>query len=212
VKYYPAFLDLRERSCIIVGGGPVAERKTIALLEAGADVTVVSPDLTPKLRQLSSSGKISHNAKTFEEHDLTGAYLVVAATGSEDLNASIGRLCRKKHLLVNVAAPPDEGNFIVPSVVDRGQLLLAISTSGASPALARKIRSELEEQYGREYEEFLAKMTQLRHLLTEHVADEQTRRAVFQALVDSDVMDLIRQGKTHEADQRISQISGLRVR
>jgi precorrin-2 dehydrogenase/sirohydrochlorin ferrochelatase len=212
VKYYPVFLDLRDRSCVIAGGGPVAERKTIALLEAGADVTVVSPDLTPKLQQLSSSGKISHKAKPFEEHDLTGAYLVIAATSSEDLNAGIGSLCRKRHLLVNVAAPPDEGNFIVPSVVDRGPLLIAISTSGASPALARRIRSELEERYGREYEEFLAKMTQLRHLLMEHVADEQARRAVFQALVDSDVLDLMRQGRMHDADQRISQISGLRVR
>jgi len=212
MKYYPLFLDLRERSCVVVGGGPVAERKTIVLLEAGADVTVVSPDLTPKLRQLSSSGKISHKAKPFEEHDLIGAYLVIAATGSEDINAGVGRLCRKRHLLVNVAAPPDEGNFIVPSVVDRGALVIAVSTSGASPALARKIRSELEERYGREYEEFLAKMTQLRHLLLDQVPDEEGRRAVFQALADSEVLDLLRQGRAHEADQRISQIAGVRLK
>ncbi len=211
MKYYPVFLDLRERSCVVVGGGQVAERKTISLLEAGADVTVVSPDLTPKLRQLSSSGKITHRPKAYDEHDLTGAYLVIAATHSDDVNAAIGKICRKKHVLVNVAAPPNEGNFVVPSVVDRGALLIAVSTSGASPAMARKIRAELEERYGQEYEHFLAKMMQLRHLLIEHVPDEESRRAVFQALADSDVLDLMKQGRMHEADERISQLSGLRI-
>jgi len=212
MKYYPVFLDLRERSCVIVGGGQVAERKTLSLLEAGADVTVVSPGLSPKLKELSSAGKITHKAGLFEEHDLTGAYLAIAATDSADVNTAVGRLCRKKHVLVNVAAPPDEGNFIVPSVVDRGALVLAVSTSGASPAMSRKIRSELEERYGPEYEEFLEKMMQLRHLLMDHVPDEQARRKLFQALVDSEVLDLLRQGRTHEADQRISQITGLHMK
>lgn len=212
MKYYPVFLDLRERSCVIVGGGQVAERKTLSLLEAGADVTVVSLGLSPKLKELSASGKIAHKAGPFEEYDLTGAYLVIAATDSADINAAVGRLCRKKQVLVNVAAPPDEGNFIVPSVVDRGALVIAVSTSGASPAMARKIRSELEERYGPEYEEFLEKMKQLRHPLMDHVPDEPARRALFQALVDSDVLDLLRQGRTHEADQRISQITGLRMK
>jgi precorrin-2 dehydrogenase/sirohydrochlorin ferrochelatase len=212
MKYYPVFLDLRERCCVIVGGGEVAERKALSLLEAGADVTVVSPGLSLKLKELSSSGKITHQARPFGEHDLTGAYLVIAATDSAEVNTAVGRLCRKKHVLVNVAAPPDEGNFIVPSVVDRGALVIAVSTSGASPAMASKIRSELEERYGPEYEEFLEKMTQLRHLLMDHVPDEPGRRSLFQALVDSDVLDLLRRGRTHEADQRISQITGLRMK
>ncbi len=212
MKYYPVYLDLRERGCVVVGGGRVAERKTLSLLEAGADVTVVSPVLTPKLLALSQSGKITHKSKEFDEHDLTGAYLVIASTDSEELNRTIGRLGRKKHMLVNVAAPPEEGTFIVPSVVDRGELLIAISTSGTSPAMARKIRLELEERYGPAYEQFLEKMMQVRHLLMEQVTDESGRRALLQALVDSDVLDLMKQGRMHEADLRIADITGIRFK
>lgn len=210
MKYYPVYLDLRERPCVIVGGGQVAERKALSLLEAGADVTVVSPSLTPKLQELSLSGKIVHRSKKFEDQDLAGAHLVIAATDSREVNSSIGKLCRKMHVLVNVAAPPEESTFIVPSVVDRGELLIAISTCGSSPALSRKIRQDLEERYGPEYEHFLEKMTLVRDRLMEELADESARREVFQALINSDVIELLRQGRMHEADHRIAEISGLK--
>jgi precorrin-2 dehydrogenase/sirohydrochlorin ferrochelatase len=146
VKYYPVFLVLRERPCLIIGGGEVAERKTLSLLEAGADVTVVSPTLSPKLAELARTQKVRHLPRTFEEHDLAGIFLVIAATDSPEINASVARLCRKKHVLVNVAAPPEESSFIVPSVVERGDLVIAISTSGDSPGLSKRIRRELEER------------------------------------------------------------------
>ncbi len=212
MRYYPVYLDLRERLCVVVGGGQVAERKALSLLEAGADVLIVSPSLTPKLRELSASGKINQRAKQFEESDLHGAYLVIAATNSTDLNAGIGRLCKKSSILVNVAAPPEESSFIVPSVVDRGELLIAISSGGTSPALAKKIRQELEAAYGPEYETFLEKMELVRNRLREEVADEAARRAVFQALVDSDILSLLKQGRAHEADHRIAEISGLKLK
>ncbi len=212
MKYYPAFLDLREQACLVVGGGRVAERKALSLLEAGADVIVVSPSLTPKLQDLSTSGKITHLARTFSTADVDGAALVIAATGSPEVNAEIGRFCRKKQILVNVAAPPGESSFIVPSVVDRGALLIAISTSGESPALSKKIRTELEKSFGPEYELFLQRMSLLRSRLMGQVADEADRRRIFQTLVDSEVIDLLRQGKLHEADQLIAELSGLRVK
>jgi len=212
MRYYPAYLDLRERPCIIVGGGPVAERKALTLLEAGADVTVVSPTLTRKLQDLSLSGKIDHRSKKFEDKDLAGAFLVIAATDSVDVNSSIGKLCGKMRVLVNVTAPPEESSFIVPSVVDRGDLLIAISTSGASPALSRKLRRKLEDQYGREYEVFLRKMAAVRNRLMEEMPDESARRAVFEALVNSDVLELLRQDKMHEADHRIAEISGMKMK
>ncbi len=211
MRYYPVYLDLRERCCVIVGGGRVAERKALSLLEAGADVMVVSPSLTPKLQELSSSGKIAHIAKTFEEKNLSGAYIVIAATDIPDLNAEIGRLCRKKQVLVNVVAPPSGSSFIVPSLVDRGALLIAISTSGESPALSKRIRKELEKIFGKEYELFLQRMSILRNRLMEQMKDEAERRRIFQALADSDVIELLRQGKTHEADHRIMEISGVKL-
>jgi len=212
MKYYPVYLDLRERPCIIVGGGQVAERKALSLLEAGAGVTVISPSLTAKLQELSQSGRITHLPRTFEEDDLASAFLVIAATDSVDVNAGIGRLCRKKHMLVNVTAPPGEGTYIVPSVVERGKLQIAVSTSGVSPALSKKIRHELETRYGPEYEVFLEKMSILRARLRDEVKNEAARREILQVLAESDVISLLKEGKTPEADLRIRELSRLKTK
>jgi precorrin-2 dehydrogenase/sirohydrochlorin ferrochelatase len=210
MRYYPVYLDLRKRPCLIIGGGRVAERKACSLLEAGADVTIVSPSLTPKLQELSSSGMIGHRAVAFTESDLSGACLVIAATDSPGVNSRVAQLCRKMNVLVNVVSPPEESTFIVPSVVDRGELLIAVTTCGSSPALSKRIRQDLEGRYGPEYELFLRKMALIRNRLLEDMPDEPARRSLFQKLVDSDVLELLRQGKTHEADHRIAEITGMR--
>jgi precorrin-2 dehydrogenase/sirohydrochlorin ferrochelatase len=197
---------------MVIGGGSVAERKTLALLEAGAQVTIISPALTPKLHEFSDTGKITHLKKQYEEDDLSGQFLVIAATPSVEVNTLVARACRKRHTLVNVAVPPEESSFIVPSVVERGDLMIAISTSGASPALAKKIRQDIEQRYGKEYGLFLDKMSAIRNRVLEEVPDGQKRHAVFQAIVDSDVIDLIRQGKMHEAELRMTEIAGLKRR
>src|SRR5512147_3181782 len=173
MKFYPAYLDLRDRPCLVIGGGAVAERKALSLLEAGAEVTIVSPSLTPKLQKLSVSGKITHRQKNFDEQDLAGEALVVVATGSPDVNVVAARACKKRHILVNVAAPPEESTFIVPSLVERGELLIAVSTAGASPALAKRIRQELERQYGTEYGLFLEKLSTVRSRVLETIPDER---------------------------------------
>lgn len=212
MKYYPAYLDVRDQPCVVVGGGAVAERKAMALLEAGAAVTVVSPTLTGKLSELSASGKISHLPKHYEKHDLSGEFLVIAATDSAEVNTSVARDCREKQVLVNVATPPGESTFIVPSVVARGDLLISVSTSGASPALAKKIRRDIEGKYGAEYGIFLDKLSPVRKRILEEIADEHERRRVFQAIVDSGVIELIGQGKTLEAETRMAELAGLKHR
>ncbi len=206
MKFYPVFLVLRDRPCLIVGGGDVAERKTLSLLEAGADVTIVSPELTHKLAELARTQKVRHFPRTFEERDLAGIFLVIVATGSSEINASVARMCRKKHVLVNAASPPEESSFIVPSVVERGDLVIAISTSGDSPGLSKRIRKELEERYGREYELFLTRMEALRKRLKEEIADEKMRREVLEAVMESDVLYLLKHGEQHQADLRIEEI------
>jgi precorrin-2 dehydrogenase/sirohydrochlorin ferrochelatase len=212
MKYYPVYLNVRELPCVVVGGGPVAERKTLSLLEAGANVTVVSPALTAKLQELSGSGKIRYLRKPFEEKDLSGAFVVVAATDSPEINSAVGRLCRGKNILVNVAAPPEESSFIVPSVVERGDLVIAVSTGGASPSLSRKVRQELEGKFGPEYEVFLKRLAVVRKRLIEEVPDETRRRLALQAIVESDIIDLLKQNRTQEADRRIGEIAGLKPR
>jgi precorrin-2 dehydrogenase/sirohydrochlorin ferrochelatase len=209
MKFFPVYLDLRERPCVVVGGGQVAERKALSLLEAGADVTVVSPSLTPKLLDLAGSGKITYLAKSFEDADIAGAHLVIAATGSYEVNARVGRMCKRRKILANVAAPPDESSFIMPSVVDRGALLIAISTSGESPALSKRIRIELEKSFGPEYDLFLQRMSLLRSRLMTQKKEEGERRRIFQTIADSEVLDLLRQGNIHEADRRIAELSGV---
>jgi len=206
MKYYPVFLDLRERPCVVVGGGQVAERKAIALFDAGADLSIISPSLTPALAEIAGKGKIAHHPKTFEERDIAGAYLVIAATSDAAVNEAVARACRKNGILVNAATSPDEGTFVVPSVVERGDLLIAVSTCGDSPALARKVREDLERAYGPEYGVFLEKMANLRRRLLHDVADEGVRRQIYQAVVDSDVLYLLKAGQTHEADMRIAEI------
>jgi precorrin-2 dehydrogenase/sirohydrochlorin ferrochelatase len=210
MKFYPAYLDLRDRPCLVVGGGPVAERKALLLFDAGAAVTVISPSLTPKLQSLSDSGKIAHRQKEFDEPDLAAEFIVIAATSSAEVNSRIARACKKRNILVNVAVPPEEGNFVVPSVVERGELLIAISTGGVSPALSKKLRQELETRYGPEYGIFLRMVAGIRRRVLSEVADEQQRREIFERVADSDVIELLRQGKTHEAETRLYQIAGLR--
>ena len=206
MRYYPVFLDLRDRPCVVIGGGQVAERKAVSLLEAGADVTIVSPSLTPHLTDLVASGKVQQRPGSFNEHDLDHAFLAIAATNDHAVNRTVARLCRKKGVLVNVAAPPEESSFIVPSVVERGDLLIAVSTCGSSPVLSHRIRKELEERYGPVYDVLLSKLAALRKRLQEEVGNAQVRKRILEAVIDSDVLLLLQQGKLHEADLRINEL------
>jgi len=206
MNLYPVFLDLRGRPCLLVGGGAVAARKAAALIGAGAVLTVVSPALTPALAELARSDSIRHRMKRFDESDLAGMFLAVAATDDPAVNGSVAIACRSRGILVNVATAPEAGTFIVPSVVARGDLLIAVSTCGGSPALSRKVREELERSYGPEYGVFLRKMAVVRQRMLREVQDEAVRRETFRAIVDSDVLGLLREGAVDRADRRIEEI------
>lgn len=142
---YPVFIELLHRPCVVVGGGSVAERKVIVLLESGADVTVVSPELTEHLQKLVDERKLRHVARTYCGGALQGAFLVVAATGEEEVNRAVSHEARQRNMLVNVVDVPELCNFFVPAVCQRGDLQIAVSTSGRAPALARAIRRRLEK-------------------------------------------------------------------
>ena len=148
--YFPAFLDLRGRRCLVVGGGAIGERKTRDLLECGARVHVVSPALTPGLGALVAAGLVRHRARKFLRSDVRGCALVIAATGSARVDDTVAAEARHRHALVNVVDRPAHCDFIVPSVLRRGELQIAVSTGGRSPALAREIRRRLEPLFGPE--------------------------------------------------------------
>jgi precorrin-2 dehydrogenase/sirohydrochlorin ferrochelatase len=156
--YFPAFLDLRGRRCLVVGGGEIGERKTRALLECGARVTVVSPSFTPGLVALAEIGQIERRARTLRRADLRGCALVIAATGDARADEAMAALARDARVLVNVVDRREHCDFIMPSVLRRGELQIAVSTGGRSPALARDIRRRLEPLFGPELGEVVERV------------------------------------------------------
>jgi siroheme synthase-like protein len=149
--YFPAFLDLRGRRCLVAGGGPIAERKVEGLLECGARVIVVSPSLGSGLAHLAAIARIEHRARVFRKVDVRGCMLVIAATGVAAVDDAVAAMARRYGALVNAVDRPARCDFIYGSVLRRGQLQIAVSTGGRAPALAREIRRRLEPVIGAEY-------------------------------------------------------------
>lgn len=202
-EYYPVFLSLKGRSCVVIGGGAVAERKVESLLSSGAQVAVVAPELGPILQQMAREATIDWFQRPYARGDLSGAFLVIAATDDQAANEMIKAEADELGILVNVVDNTPLCNFIVPSVIQRGDLTVAFSTGGKSPALAKRLRQTLEEAIGPEYAEFLKLAGDLREAVKQRYADQERRARFWQELVDSDVLDLLREGKTESVRQRI---------
>lgn len=150
-SYYPIFLNIQGKKCVVIGGGKVAFRKVKTLLEHGANVEVISPDLCPELNELAEAKTISVFRQNYEPRVLKGAVITIAATNKKDINQKVADEARKQGVLVNVVDNLELSDFIVPSYFHRGDLTIAVSTAGLSPALARKIRSKLEQNFSEEY-------------------------------------------------------------
>lgn len=177
---YPIFMQLKGKRCVIIGGGSVAQRKLQGLLAAGADeIWVISPSLTPQLVSLASDGEINWFQREYNDGDLAGASLVFAATNDKRLNAEIAAAADRLGILVNAVDDADKGSFISPSIVRRGDLLLAVTASGASPALSQQIKKELAALYGPEYEEITIVMRRFREKVLNSLLDEQERQSVL---------------------------------
>lgn len=160
VKYYPVFLDLSDKKVLVIGGGRVAARKIFGLLQCGAKVSVVAKTIESSIKKFRAPKKLKLFRRKFKRGDLAGRDLVFCASEDEALNRFVGRECRKKNIWVNVADRPSSCSFIVPSVLKRGEVAIAISTGGASPALAKFMRMKLEKIFGNEIgilSEFLRK-------------------------------------------------------
>lgn len=177
--YYPAFLNLTGKKTIVVGGGVIAERKVRSLLAAGADVLVISPRLTARLLRLKQQSRINHRARGFRAGDLKGCFLAIAATDDNEVNLKVSA---QAFCPVNVVDVPSLCSFIVPSVVKRGPLTLAISTSGVSPALARTIRKELEAIYGKEIAAHLSFVRDVRRKALALIEDRKKRERFLKKL------------------------------
>lgn len=210
-EWYPILLNLKDRPCVVVGGGAVAARKTKGLLDAGAVVKVISPALSKELNGLAETGKIEFVPRTYAgEGDLKGATLVFAATDRPEVNAAIASDAQRLGVPVNVADGSAEGDFIVPALLRRGELVLTASASGAGPAVAARIIGEMASRYGPEYARYLNALRKLRTLIKAEVADPIERRKLLEAA--STEPSLIEISQSDDWTDKKAVIERLRVR
>ncbi|HEX9333297.1 MAG TPA: bifunctional precorrin-2 dehydrogenase/sirohydrochlorin ferrochelatase [Anaerolineales bacterium] len=208
--YYPVYIQLQEQLCVVIGGGKIAEGKVEGLLAADARVTVVSPNLTSRLHELAEQGQIKYISRAYQLGDLAGAFLVICATDQPEINHQVWEAASANQQLVNVVDDTPHCNFIAPAILRKGDLTIAISTGGKAPALAVRLKEQLQKEIGPEYERFLELAGQLREPLAHHIPDFETRKSLWYDLVDSDVLDLLAHGDEPAAMERISQVVGFR--
>src|SRR5438552_5496341 len=178
-RLFPMFLRLSARPCLVLGAGTIAESKIAGLLEAGGRVRVVAPEATPQVRSWAQSNSIEWHQRSFQPDDLTGMFLVVAATSSAELHQRIFEEATRRGVLCNIVDVPVLCDFYYPAVVQRGALQIAISTAGKSPALAQRLRKQLEEQFGPEFEEWLAQLGEVRDRLQSANANPEQRKRLL---------------------------------
>ncbi|MBS1790659.1 MAG: bifunctional precorrin-2 dehydrogenase/sirohydrochlorin ferrochelatase [Acidobacteria bacterium] len=201
MRYYPVYLDLKGRAVLVVGGGLIAEGKAIQLVEAGAQVRVVSPDLTPRLAALAERGQIEYRQDKFEIGDLKNVSLVISATNDQATNEKVARLAAKLGLLHNVVDQPALCSFITPALITRGDIQISVSTGGGSPSVAQRVKREIGELIGDEYGELLEIAAEMRAEAKRLIPDFEQRRKVLHAFVESQVIEILREGKREEARQ-----------
>jgi precorrin-2 dehydrogenase len=201
--YYPMMMNISGRRCVVVGGGKVAERKVASLLEAGAMVVLVSPAMTPLLSSMVKSGMIEHVSRRYRKGDLKRAFLCVVATNDRRLQERIWKEAEDQGVLANIVDSDEDCDFLVPSYFRRGDLVVSISTSGKSPALAKRIRKDLEEQYGWEYEVLLKVLTWARPRILQEVKDPRRRRSILERSGHPELLVLVRQSDPESLPERV---------
>jgi precorrin-2 dehydrogenase/sirohydrochlorin ferrochelatase len=208
VKTYPICLvGLENRRAVVIGGGKVAARKAQALLEAGAPVAAISPQFCEEFDCLAEpEAKLELVHRPYQAGDLTGAFLVVAATDDPQVNRVVWEEALQRGCLVNVVDDPEHSNFIVPAVVQRGEVKIAVTTGGSSPALARRLREKLEALIGPEYGDLARLLAELRPELHKRFAPGEPRLEAALRLVDSDLAEILKSGGMQAARHRALQL------
>ena len=195
---FPMFLKLAGRRCLVVGGGAVGEGKIAGLLDAGAEPTVVAPEVTEKVKAWASAARVTWLERKFSPADLDGTFLVIAATSRVEVNELVFREAAQRGVLCNVVDDPERCDFYYPAVLRRGQLQIAISTSGSSPALARRLRQELEQQFSAYYGAWLEELAETRRRLLNTHLDSGQRRRWLHGLASREAFDRFVQKRAEE--------------
>lgn len=204
--FYPAFLDLRDRRTVVVGGGAIAEQKVLGLLASGARVTVVSPMVTLKIRDLVRQDDVALVPRSYLPGDLEGAFLAIAATDDGAVNEAVWAEAEQRGILLNAVDDLPHCSFIAPSLHRSGDVTVAVSTAGKSPALAVRLRERIGRMIGPEYAAFADLLGALRPSVAARVPDQRARLELWYRIVDSDAVDLLRRGDRAGAERRIAQL------
>ncbi len=208
MRYYPVHLDIQNRKCLVVGAGSVGTRKVKTLLKCGAKVTVISPNVSAQLKELAATGAITLHQRSYRSADLDGVFLVIGATDDAPLNRQISSDAERRNTLCNIADRPQDCNFILPAIINRGDLTISISTSGKSPALAKTLRKRLEEQFGDEYAVFLQLMGAIRKKLLSQAHEPEVHKQLFEQLISRGLIEMIRENKSADIDLLLYKVLG----
>lgn len=195
MTYFPINVDIHNRACIIIGGGPVALRKAKGLLSCDASVTVISPEVVSKIQDLADAGALTLIQRGYQNGDLHHAFLVIAATDDENVQEAVHQEASQENILLNVADVPKWCNFILPATARQGDLAISISTHGQSPALAKRLRQELQLQFGKEYDLVLQLMGGLRPLVLAMGLPHEKNKIVFEELLHPEMIDWLKESK-----------------
>lgn len=204
----PINLDVRNKVVIVVGGGDVAGRKVLNLIDAGALVTVIAPRLTGVLRQLLAADRLTHLSRNYADGDLTGAFLAIAATDDNAVNRAVAKEARMRCILADIVDTPELSSFTMPAAMSRGDLVITVSTGGKSPALAKKIREELEEYFGVEYEATLRLLGGIREKLLTEKGNSAYNKSLLSELVAHGLPELIKEKRYDEIDHLLLELFG----
>ncbi len=205
-RFYPVSLHLENRPCVVIGNGAIAEQKVIGLLEAGASVTVICPNPSRRLDELAADGVIRLHRRAHESGDLAGAFLVIVSVEDRAVRHELWQEAERRKTLINAVDDMPHCSFIAPAIYQQGDLTVAVSTAGKSPALAVRVRNRIGDLLGAEYGTLLALLGDLRAGVTARIPHTPTRTALWYQIVDSDAIEFIRRGDLAGARRRIAQL------
>lgn len=203
MDFLPIFMNIRDQRCLVVGGGEIAARKTALLQEAGADILIVSPSLSSSLAEQQAQGRVAYREGTFQATDLDGVVLVIAATDDQAVNRQVSELARARALPVNVVDNPELCSFIVPSIIDRSPVQIAVSTGGASPVLARLLRTRLESLIPSAYGRLATMVDGFRDRVKARFSDVNARRNFWELVLEGRIAELVFAGKDEDAEAEL---------
>lgn len=206
--FFPVFLNLQNKRVVIIGGGEVAERKLESLIGAGATITVISPEVTPRLALLAAQHEIEIHRRAYQPGDCEGAAFVFSATDDPEVSRAVFEEAARIGALTNTADQPALCDFIMPAMVRRGDVVIAISTGGTSPGLAARLRQEIEKVVGPEYAQLAELMAGAREEIRQRISDPEIRKAVHYRILDSDIIELLKRNDVAAAERRLKEIIG----